>query len=124
MEACISGEYGHGLPDLLQRAAADGSGATYLVDEPQRYGVIEFDRQSRVISIEERPKEPKSNWAAIGLYFYDEHVADLVKTLKPSSSEEYEITDLNNLYMHAGRLKVERIGRGSLGSTPARMNRY
>jgi glucose-1-phosphate thymidylyltransferase len=107
--------YGHGLPDLLRRAAADRSGATifgYLVDEPQRYGVIEFDQQSRVVSIEEKPKEPKSNWAAIGLYFYDEHVADLVKTLKPSTRGEYEITDLNNLYIQAGRLKVERIGRG------------
>ena len=107
--------YGHGLPDLLRRAEKDRSGATifsYLVDEPQRYGVIEFDQQSRVISIEEKPKHPKSNWAAIGLYFYDEHVADLVKTLKPSTRGEYEITDLNNIYIHEGRLKVERIGRG------------
>ena len=107
--------YGHGLPDLLRRAAKDSSGATifgYLVDEPQRYGVIEFDQQSRVVSIEEKPREPKSHWAAIGLYFYDEHVTDLVKTLKPSARGEYEITDLNNLYIGAGRLKVERIGRG------------
>jgi glucose-1-phosphate thymidylyltransferase len=80
--------------------------------EPQRYGVIEFDQQSRVVSIEEKPKQPKSHWAAIGLYFYDEHVADLVKTLKPSARGEYEITDLNNLYIQAGRLKVERMGRG------------
>ena len=107
--------YGHGLPDLLRRAAADRLGATifgYLVDEPQRYGVIEFDQQSRVVSIEEKPKQPKSHWAAIGLYFYDEHVADLVKTLKPSTRGEYEITDLNNLYIHERRLKIERIGRG------------
>jgi glucose-1-phosphate thymidylyltransferase len=107
--------YGHGLPDLLRRVAEDRSGATifgYLVDEPQRYGVIEFDQQSQVVSIEEKPKQPKSNWAAIGLYFYDEHVADLVKTLKPSARGEYEITDLNNLYIHERRLKVERIGRG------------
>ena len=107
--------YGHGLPDLLRRAGKDSSGATifgYLVDEPQRYGVIEFDQQSQVISIEEKPKQPKSNWAAIGLYFYDEHVADRVKTLKPSARGEYEITDLNNLYIHERRLKVERMGRG------------
>jgi glucose-1-phosphate thymidylyltransferase len=107
--------YGHGLTDLLRRAAADRSGATifgYLVDEPQRYGVIEFDQQSQVISIEEKPNLPKSHWAAIGLYFYDEHVADLVKTLKPSTRGEYEITDLNNLYIHERRLKIERIGRG------------
>jgi glucose-1-phosphate thymidylyltransferase len=107
--------YGHGLPDLLRRATKDTSGATifgYLVDEPQRYGVIEFDQQLRVISIEEKPEHPKSHWAAIGLYFYDEQVADLVKTLEPSTRGEYEITDLNNLYIHEKRLKVERIGRG------------
>ena len=107
--------YGHGLPELLRRATKDSSGATifgYLVDEPQRYGVIEFDQQSQVISIEEKPKQPKSHWAAIGLYFYDEHVADLVKTLKPSTRGEYEITDLNNLYIQERRLKIERIGRG------------
>jgi glucose-1-phosphate thymidylyltransferase len=107
--------YGHGLPELLRRATKDSSGATifgYLVDEPQRYGVIEFDQQSQVVSIEEKPAQPKSHWAAIGLYFYDEHVADLVKTLKPSPRGEYEITDLNNLYIHERRLKIERIGRG------------
>jgi glucose-1-phosphate thymidylyltransferase len=107
--------YGHGLPELLRRATKDSSGATifgYLVDEPQCYGVIEFDQQWQVISIEEKPKQPKSHWAAIGLYFYDEHVADLVKTLKPSARGEYEITDLNNLYIHERRLKIERIGRG------------
>ena len=107
--------YGHGLPDLLRRAAEDRSGATifgYLVDEPQRYGVIEFDQQSQVVSIEEKPQQPKSNWAAIGLYFYDDHVVDLVKTIKPSTRGEYEITDLNNLYICERRLKVERMGRG------------
>jgi glucose-1-phosphate thymidylyltransferase len=106
--------YGHGLPDLIRRGA-DNTGATifgYLVDQPQRYGVIEFDERSNVISIEEKPKEPKSNWAAIGLYFYDENVTDLVQTLKPSVRGEYEITDLNNLYIKAKKLKVERIGRG------------
>jgi glucose-1-phosphate thymidylyltransferase len=107
--------YGHGLPELLRRAAQEKSGATifgYFVDEPQRYGVIEFDQQSQVVSIEEKPKQPKSNWAAIGLYFYDEEVVDLVKTLKPSARGEYEITDLNNLYIGKRQLKVERIGRG------------
>jgi len=107
--------YGHGLPDLLRRACDDRSGATifgYLVDEPQRYGVIEFDQHWHVVSIEEKPKRPKSNWAAIGLYFYDENVIDLVKTLKPSARDEYEISDLNKLYICERRLKVERIGRG------------
>jgi glucose-1-phosphate thymidylyltransferase len=107
--------YGHGLPDLMRRAANDSGGATifaYLVDEPQRYGVIEFDEQFGVISIAEKPKKPKSNWAAIGLYFYDKDVTDLVKTLKPSARGEYEITDLNNLYIREKKLKVERIGRG------------
>jgi len=106
--------YGHGLPDLI-REAAGNSGATvfgYLVDDPQRYGVIEFDERFNVVSIVEKPKQPKSNWAAIGLYFYDEDVADLVKTLKPSARGEYEITDLNNLYIKEKKLKVVRIGRG------------
>jgi glucose-1-phosphate thymidylyltransferase len=106
--------YGHGLPELIRRAA-DNTGATifgYLVDQPERYGVIEFDERLNVISIEEKPKVPKSNWAAIGLYFYDEDVIELVKTLKPSPRGEYEITDLNNLYVKERRLKVERIGRG------------
>jgi len=107
--------YGHGLPDLLRRARDDLSGATvfgYLVDEPQRYGVVEFDQHWQVVSIEEKPKHPKSNWAAIGLYFYDENVIDLVKTIKPSARGEYEICDLNKLYICERRLKVQRIGRG------------
>jgi len=106
--------YGHGLPELIRRAA-DNAGATifgYLVDHPERYGVIEFDERLNVISIEEKPKDAKSNWAAIGLYFYDEDVVELVKTLKPSPRGEYEITDLNNLYVKERRLKVERMGRG------------
>jgi len=107
--------YGHGLPDLLRCVTEDRSGATifgYLVDEPQRYGVIEFDQHWQVVSIEEKPKHPKSNWAAIGLYFYDENVIDLVKTIKPSARGEYEICDLNKLYICERRLKVQRIGRG------------
>jgi glucose-1-phosphate thymidylyltransferase len=106
--------YGHGLSDLVRRAAnnTDATIFGYLVDQPQRYGVIEFDEGFNVISITEKPKDPKSNWAAIGLYFYDENVTKLVKTLKPSARGEYEITDLNNLYIKEKKLKVERIGRG------------
>ena len=107
--------HGHGLPELMRRAAADTGCVTvfaYLVDEPRRYGVIEFDEQFGVVSIVEKPKEPKSNWAAIGLYFYDKDVTDLVKTLTPSKRGEYEITDLNNLYIKEKKLKVERMGRG------------
>jgi glucose-1-phosphate thymidylyltransferase len=107
--------YGHGLPDLhdlLRRAAKDSSGATifgYLVDEPQRYGVIEFDQQSRVVSIEEKPKQPKSHWAAIGLYFYDEHVADLVKTLKPSARGERDHRLAKKLDKAYGRRLIDNI---------------
>jgi glucose-1-phosphate thymidylyltransferase len=107
--------YGHGLPEVLRSADERKSGATifgYWVDDPQRYGVIEFDDEMRVLSIEEKPKQPKSNWAAIGIYFYDEHVVELAKQLKPSARGEYEITDLNNLYVQQGRLTVERLGRG------------
>jgi len=107
--------YGHGLPDVLRRASERTDGATifgYWVDDPERYGVIEFNDQRQVLSIEEKPKTPKSNWAAIGLYFYDAGVVDLVKQLKPSARGEYEITDLNNLYVQQGRLAVEQLGRG------------
>ena len=107
--------YGHGLSDVLRGADQRTSGATifgYWVDDPERYGVIEFDDKMRVLSIEEKPKQPKSNWAAIGIYFYDEYVIDLVKELKPSARGEYEITDLNNLYVRQGQLTVERLGRG------------
>ena len=106
--------YGHGLPELMQRAAQN-TGSTifgYWVDQPSRYGVIEFDERFNAISIVEKPKEPKSNWAAIGLYFYDKDAAELVKAIKPSARGEYEITDLNNLYIKEKKLKVERIGRG------------
>jgi glucose-1-phosphate thymidylyltransferase len=107
--------YGHGLPDVLRRASERTDGATifgYWVDDPERYGVIEFNERRQVLSIEEKPKTPKSNWAAIGLYFYDAGVVDLVKELKPSARGEYEITDLNNLYVRQGRLAVEQLGRG------------
>jgi glucose-1-phosphate thymidylyltransferase len=107
--------YGHGLPDTLRRAGSREQGATifsYWVDDPQRYGVIEFDGGDEVLSIEEKPQHPKSNWAAIGIYFYDEEVTELVKELAPSARGELEITDLNVLYMRKHRLKVERLGRG------------
>jgi len=107
--------YGHGLSEVLRGADQRNSGATifgYWVDDPERYGVIEFDEKMRVLSIEEKPKQPKSNWAAIGIYFYDEHVTELARQLKPSARGEYEITDLNNLYVRQGQLTVERLGRG------------
>jgi len=107
--------YGHGLPEVLQRAGEQKEGATifgYWVDDPERYGVIEFDKSNQVISIEEKPKEAKTNWAAIGIYFYDETVVERARTLKPSARGEYEITDLNNLYVRDGKLSVEQLGRG------------
>ena len=107
--------YGHGLSEVLRSASARTSGATifgYWVDDPERYGVIEFDENKHVISIEEKPNNPKTNWAAIGIYFYDEQVVKLAKQLKPSARGEYEITDLNNLYVRQGKLTVEQLGRG------------
>jgi glucose-1-phosphate thymidylyltransferase len=107
--------YGHGLPDALRRASSRTERATifsYWVEDPQRYGVIEFGSNDEVLSIDEKPQIPKSNWAAIGIYFYDEDVIDLVKELKPSARGELEITDLNVLYMRQRRLTVERLGRG------------
>ncbi len=107
--------HGHGLTDALRRASDRLTGATvfgYRVDNPERYGVIEFGQDGQVLSIEEKPKQPKSNWAAIGIYFYDEDVLDLIPQLEPSPRGEYEITDLNNLYIHKNRLAVELLGRG------------
>ncbi|MGA8610718.1 MAG: glucose-1-phosphate thymidylyltransferase RfbA [Xanthobacteraceae bacterium] len=107
--------YGHGLPEALRRAGSRTQGSTifsYWVEDPQRYGVIEFGAGDEVLSIDEKPQNPKSNWAAIGVYFYDEHVIELVKELKPSARGELEITDLNLLYMRQRRLTVERLGRG------------
>jgi glucose-1-phosphate thymidylyltransferase len=107
--------YGHDLPSLLTRADARRHGATvfaYHVNDPERYGVVEFDGEGRVLSIEEKPSRPKSNYAVTGLYFYDEAVVDLAKTLKPSARGELEITDLNRCYLERGSLHVELLGRG------------
>ena len=107
--------YGHGLSEALRRVNSSTKGATifaYRVDDPQRYGVIEFGENEEVISIEEKPPLPRSNWAGIGIYFYDEEVIDLAKTLKPSQRGELEIVDLNRLYLQKQGLTVERLGRG------------
>ena len=107
--------YGHGLSEALRRVNSSAEGATifaYRVDDPQRYGVIEFGENEEVMSIEEKPQLPRSNWAGIGIYFYDEEAIDLVKTLKPSQRGELEIVDLNRLYLQKQGLTVERLGRG------------
>ncbi len=107
--------FGHGLPDLLRETVAQKVGATifgYYVKEPQMYGVIEFDRDNNVISIEEKPEKPKSNWVVTGLYFYDNDVIKIAKSLKPSQRNELEITDINNVYLKIRKLKVRLLGRG------------
>lgn len=107
--------FGQGLAELLARADARTQGATvfgYHVSDPQRYGVVEFDRRGQAISIEEKPEEPKSNYAVTGLYFYDAQVVDIARSIKPSARGELEITDVNNRYLQQGGLHVERIGRG------------
>ena len=107
--------FGAGLPDLLARAVARGSGATvfsYHVEDPERYGVVEFGEGGRAISLEEKPEVPKSNHAVTGLYFYDNRVVEYARNLEPSPRGELEITDLNRLYMEAGDLYVEQMGRG------------
>ena len=107
--------YGHGLTDVLATAASRSSGATvfaYHVSDPERYGVVEFDRHGHVLSLEEKPIKPRSNWAVTGLYFYDERVVGYAAGLKPSLRGELEITDLNRIYQEAGALTVERLGRG------------
>lgn len=109
---------GHGLNNRLKRAvdlAEAGQGATifgYYVDDPERFGIVEFDQQGHAISIEEKPVQPKSNYCVTGLYFYDNQVVELAKTLQPSARGELEITDLNRLYLEAGRLNVELLGQG------------
>jgi glucose-1-phosphate thymidylyltransferase len=107
--------YGHDLPVLLAEADARTQGASvfaYHVTDPERYGVVEFDAQQRAVSIEEKPKQPKSNYAVTGLYFYDDQVCDIAADLKPSPRGELEITDLNARYLAAGQLNVSMMGRG------------
>jgi glucose-1-phosphate thymidylyltransferase len=107
--------YGHGLPEELQSASQNPDGASifgYRVEDPQRYGVVAFDEQGHAASIEEKPAQPKSNWAVIGLYFYDETVVDRARSLKPSQRGEYEITGLNGSYLADGALRVKLLGRG------------
>ena len=107
--------YGHGLPDLLHSAAKRRSGASvfaYHVTDPERYGVVEFDVNGRAVSIEEKPRAPKSNWAVTGLYFYDAEVVNIAANLRPSPRGELEITDVNRAYLDNGQLRVELMGRG------------
>lgn len=107
--------FGHSLTTLLKEAANNKGRATvfgYYVDDPERFGVVEFDSEGRVISIEEKPKNPKSNYAVTGLYFYDKDVAKYAKSLKPSARGELEITDLNRIYLEMGKLDVKLLGRG------------
>ncbi|MEO5586474.1 MAG: glucose-1-phosphate thymidylyltransferase RfbA [Novosphingobium sp.] len=107
--------YGHGLSELLTGACGHGRGArvfAYHVQDPERYGVVNFDDRMQAISIEEKPKHPKSNWAVTGLYFYDKQVVDIAANLKPSPRGELEITDVNRVYLERGELSVEVMGRG------------
>lgn len=110
--------HGHGLTEMLRKAVSDvetKGGATifgYYVNEPERYGVIEFDNAGNVSSIEEKPKEPRSNYVVTGLYFYDSEVIEIAKNVKPSWRGELEITDVNNEYLKNGKLRVELLGRG------------
>jgi glucose-1-phosphate thymidylyltransferase len=107
--------YGHGLTEALRRAAEREQGATvfgYRVSDPQRYGVVEFDRHGRAVSIEEKPVNPRSHFAVTGLYFYDPRVVDIAASLRPSTRGELEITDVNRAYLEEGELNVELLGRG------------
>ena len=107
--------YGHDLHHLLANARAKEEGASvfaYHVHDPERYGVVDFDQNNKAISIEEKPTQPKSNYAVTGLYFYDQNVVEIAKGLKPSKRGELEITDLNRVYLEQGKLDVEIMGRG------------
>lgn len=107
--------YGHDFAGLLKDASKSGDGATvfaYAVTDPERYGVVEFDADGRAVSLEEKPKAPKSRYAVTGLYFYDSRVVELAKTIRPSARGELEITDLNRLYLEQGKLNVQTMGRG------------
>lgn len=107
--------YGHGLPDLLDSGTSVIDGATvfaYHVNDPERYGVVDFDEEMRALSIEEKPVKPKSSWAVTGLYFYDADVVDIAANLKPSARGEFEITDINRIYLERKKLKVSIMSRG------------
>ena len=107
--------FGHGFTDVLASAVQRPKGATvfaYMVSDPERYGVVEFNGDGRALSIEEKPKAPKSRWAVTGLYFYDHRAVDIARRLKPSARGELEITDLNRVYLEMGALSVEKLGRG------------
>ncbi|EPR14861.1 glucose-1-phosphate thymidylyltransferase, partial [Sphingobium indicum IP26] len=107
--------HGHGLPELLASASSRKEGASvfaYHVQDPERYGVVSFDGSQKAVSIEEKPAQPRSNWAVTGLYFYDEQVVEIAANLKPSQRGELEITDVNSAYLERGQLTVEIMGRG------------
>jgi glucose-1-phosphate thymidylyltransferase len=107
--------YGHGIGELLAPGQISATGATvfaYHVNDPQRYGIVEFDERGRALSIEEKPSVPRSNWAVTGLYFYDEQVISIVAGLRPSARGELEITDVNSAYLERDQLEVKRMGRG------------
>jgi len=107
--------YGHNFGKMVEAAAAQKEGATvfgYYVTDPERYGVVEFDKSGNAVSLEEKPQEPKSNYAVVGLYFYDNQVLDIAAVMKPSARGELEITDVNKEYLRRGQLKVELMGRG------------
>lgn len=107
--------YGHGLAEMLQRVVKQDSAATifgYWVSDPERYGVLELDQEGNVVSIEEKPEKPKSNYAAVGLYFYGSDITEIAASVKPSARGELEITEVNNIYLRNGKLKAEVFGRG------------
>lgn len=107
--------YGHDLSKLVKKATQKDDGATvfaYYVKDPKRYGIVEFDKNRKAISLEEKPEKPKSNFAVTGLYFYDKNVVEYAKSIKPSARGELEITDLNKIYLEKGNLNVETLGRG------------